>query len=368
MTSDVFGQKFLENWVENQNKMLDTWQKVFMPGEGSKEDKSKDSKDATNQGSQNIMDQWVEANRQFIKQNAAFFGGEAGQDLMDKMLDSTDTYLELNKFWKDLSNNITGNSTNEVADFYQKWQDQYKKMFSSNLTPFFPQPIQDYFKEPQELMQMYIETTNKFFSPIFEQSGDIQTLMVKSSLGDKEAYAQLLKKWREKYESTASRIFNMPQIGYSREYLEKQMESLDAFFKYINAISEFSAVLHKVSLSNFESLLKKYQEMVKEGKQPKTFKEFYDLWWTTNEDAYYNLFRTKDFSKLLSQVVDASVNFKKNHDTLIEEYLKNIPVPVKSEMQSLYKTVYDLKREVRNLKKELSQIKAEKQPKTDSDA
>ena len=40
-----------------------------------------------------------------------------------------------------------------------------------------------------------------------------------------------------------------------------------------------------------------------------------------------------------------------------EEFLKEISIPVKSEMDGLYKTVYDLKKDVRKLKKEIEVLR-----------
>ena len=44
---------------------------------------------------------------------------------------------------------------------------------------------------------------------------------------------------------------------------------------------------------------------------------------------------------------------KKDLDKLIMDAFKNLPIPTNEDMDSLYKSVYDLKKEIRNLKREL---------------
>lgn len=101
-------------------------------------------------------------------------------------------------------------------------------------------------------------------------------------------------------------------------------------------------------------------EMLKNGTQPKTFKEFYEYWSKENENAYQKLFNTEDFSKLLAEVVDSSMVFKMRCDNLMEEYISFMPIPTKTEINSLYKTVYELKKELKSVKKELKELKDSK--------
>jgi polyhydroxyalkanoate synthesis regulator phasin len=42
----------------------------------------------------------------------------------------------------------------------------------------------------------------------------------------------------------------------------------------------------------------------------------------------------------------------------MELYLYDFPIVVRSEMDDLYKTVYDLKRKVRNLEKQVEEVRA----------
>jgi hypothetical protein len=66
------------------------------------------------------------------------------------------------------------------------------------------------------------------------------------------------------------------------------------------------------------------------------------------------LFSTEEYSKLQSKVLDASVNFKKEYDKLLEKQLEFLPFPSKSDMDGVYQTLDDLKREVRDLKKRVA--------------
>ena len=53
---------------------------------------------------------------------------------------------------------------------------------------------------------------------------------------------------------------------------------------------------------------------------------------------------------LLGQLVNAGVRFKKRYDDLLIEFIgKFLPIPTNGDMESVYKTAYQLKKENREL-------------------
>jgi phage host-nuclease inhibitor protein Gam len=59
----------------------------------------------------------------------------------------------------------------------------------------------------------------------------------------------------------------------------------------------------------------------------------------------------------MGQAADAALIFKQKTDVLLEKQLSYLPLPKKEDMDSLYKTVNDLRREVRTLKREVKALK-----------
>ena len=61
-----------------------------------------------------------------------------------------------------------------------------------------------------------------------------------------------------------------------------------------------------------------------------------------NEKTYLKLFNQDSFAKLLGDLIDRGVEFKGRHNDLIMEVFSGLPIPTNKDMDSLYKTVYDL--------------------------
>ena len=58
------------------------------------------------------------------------------------------------------------------------------------------------------------------------------------------------------------------------------------------------------------------------------------------------------------EVLEASLNVRKHFFKLMELYLYDFPIALRSEMDDLYKTVYEMKKKVKSLEKQLGEVKA----------
>ena len=98
-------------------------------------------------------------------------------------------------------------------------------------------------------------------------------------------------------------------------------------------------------------MVQKYLEMTEEGIQPKTFNEFYTYWSNELEKIFDSYFATPEYTKLLGQLSTAAMEYRIEMQNLLERYLADTPIVTRSEINSLYKTIYDLKKEIKTMKK-----------------
>lgn len=349
---------FMTAWLDTQKKMMDYWQEAINPKQKEEEQATGFFEDSM-KPFQNLMQKWVEVSNDIYAQNMKNMNNIfPQQQIVDKMLNGARLYQDLNKFWEDLNLNITGEDS-DVLKFITRWNEEYMKFVSNYFTSVLPEPMNKFFNEALEIYNMSEASKDNFFKPWMDQSQNMQNLLVKSMGGDQAAYIEFTKLWRENFAASYGKIFNIPEFSMNREQMQKQMHSIQALINFINIMNEFVATLVKLNQQTLEKNIKDYQEMVTAGTNPKTFKEYYEYWWKQNETAYLKLFSTTEFSKLLAQLLDAGVNYKKEFDDLLAKQLQFMPYPSKTDMDSVYKTLDTLKREVRALKKEIKSLKEE---------
>jgi class III poly(R)-hydroxyalkanoic acid synthase PhaE subunit len=345
----------LGSWLDFQKKAFDFWQEsIDINPQDKVEDKTTNIFEESMKPVQEMIKKWVDSSTDLYSQGIKKFNDAyPQQEIINKLLSGANLYQNLNKFWEDLKLNITGQDS-DPNNFYEKWNQDYLKIVSNNFASFLPEQMRKFFDESLDIYTMTTAAGNNFSKPWLEEAPHLQNLLVKSMNGDQAAYIEFNKLWSDKFASSFGKIFDIPQFSMNREQMQKQMKLFNALINFINIINRFVAVLVKVNQETLEKIIKDYQEMIIAGNNPKTFKEFYEYWWPQNEAAYLKLFATPEFSKLLAQVLEAGVNFKKEYDNFLEKQLKFLPYPSKTDMDSVYKTLDTLKREVRALKKEIA--------------
>jgi len=160
------------------------------------------------------------------------------------------------------------------------------------------------------------------------------------------------------FDGTVGRVFHVPAVGKDREKVELLLHSLDVLSVYLAKNTEFEHTMYVTGLAAFEKMIAAVAEKVNAGEEFKDFGEFFNLWITVNEKAYSALFQTEDYAKMQGEVLEASLNVRKHFFKLTELYLYDLPIALRSEMDDLYKTVYELKKKVKGLERQLGEVRA----------
>ncbi|HSQ87365.1 poly(R)-hydroxyalkanoic acid synthase subunit PhaE [Romboutsia sp.] len=328
---------FLGDMANTQKKIFEDWQNSF---------KVEDKKDKFD-----YLEMWSKFNPFNQKMDNV--------DLVDKYSDISKIYTGLYGFWTDMNEKIVDSTEDQMKNLIDEWKENYTNMVVNNFISCLPEPTKSIYKKQNEIWSVYKGDFDRISKLCIDSYNDYFKYMNKAVSGDKNAYLELSKSWTSTYEETIGKLLNIPLIGINREEYKLQFESMDTYYKFINTLNEYNASIYKVTVDTMEEMVKEYTSMVKEDKQPKTFKEFYEYWWVKNENAFISLFNTEHYSKLQGQVVDNGMAFKKSLDSLLEKQLEALPIPNQSDMNSLYKTVYELKKEVKKLKREVEDLKEE---------
>ncbi|MDR5658647.1 poly(R)-hydroxyalkanoic acid synthase subunit PhaE [Serpentinicella sp. ANB-PHB4] len=354
-------ENYVGKWFDVQKKMFDVWKENATPKfakdfsgyfEGNKlvTDGMKSSIDMYNK--------WYEAVSDMYKGNNTMLGDNTYFDFYNNMMSGANVYSNLKRFWDDMRDKFVGNESNDAQTFISYIKvDEYMKELSDKFVPYLPEPAQKLFQEAMQMQEMFMNRTEKFFEPWTKNANQLQELLGKSMLGDQDAFRQYAKIWNDNYKTSFGQLVDMTKLDMGKDFYNKQMESMNAFVKYYNNLNEFGGTIVKVGYESMDKIVKNYQEMLKEGTQPKTFQEFYTYWWTENQDSYKKLFNNEDFTNLMEQVVEAGNTFKKNYQKLVEEQLEQLPFSTKKDMESLSKALNDLRKEVKNLGKDMNNDK-----------
>lgn len=166
----------------------------------------------------------------------------------------------------------------------------------------------------------------------------------------------MFKTWLEFYGKDIQPLLNVPQLGLARFYQERINQTADKFNLHQAAMSEF---LHMLSLpveKSLRAMEEKLQAMLEKGEVFDNFKDYYALWIKLLEGHYMTLFKSPEYLASLSRMLATGQDFKMVQRNMIEDSLQSLPIPTNRDMDELYKVIYLLKKEVRELSKKLESL------------
>jgi class III poly(R)-hydroxyalkanoic acid synthase PhaE subunit len=239
----------------------------------------------------------------------------------------------------------------------QNFQTKYVEMVQEMFKGFLPNGSQAFFGNYQELMNTCVSYYQSVMAPWLQIDEDI---LKRIFSGDSSAYVDFFNAVNEKYDETFAKFFNMMGMGLNRESNEEQMQAVGSYIKMLFSAGTLVSLVADACKNSTSALMEHYQKELKDGKGVTTFREFYDLWYKVTEDILLELLNTDTFSKAFGDFSDKYSKFLIANNKVLERMLDPLPIPTDKDMNSLYKTVYDLRKEVRDLKRELETVKVTK--------
>ena len=353
MASDYMNQFF-----NAQKNMFEAWQNSFTGNAGSAGTESKTGMDFGDFFSfqENAMTNFKYITDFYNSMYKNFTGSPS--EIFQKINQSAEVYKNIYKVWESLNSTGFTPDTESIQRVFNEWTAQYSKFIEDNYIANLPGPIQKTFKQFSDMNESYQKLMTDFFLPWADDSSQFSKLAFKTPymMTSFDSFIAMVKLWKENYDQSYKKLLNMPSMGMNRELLERQYDGIDKTVTFMTSYMEFFAQVFKVNQETMQKVVTDFAEMMKAGTQPKSMEEFHKYWAKEIDKSFDKIYLTDDFSKLMSTVVDSTMELKKETDKLMEEYMSVLPLPKRSDMDSLYKTVYDLKKEVKSLKKELAKL------------
>lgn len=172
---------------------------------------------------------------------------------------------------------------------------------------------------------------------------------------DLQASHDFLELWLKAYEATYGKIIDMPAMGPSREGADRLRKNFEATINlqaaWAQSIASFQSAFMEATRKTQEKVEKRVAD---EGVPPSSYKDYYDLWMETYSETFKEFLKSRFFASDLARLTSNSMDFQKSSRELIEEnILRPANLPTRTEIDDLSKEVYLLKKQVRDLTRNL---------------
>jgi class III poly(R)-hydroxyalkanoic acid synthase PhaE subunit len=156
------------------------------------------------------------------------------------------------------------------------------------------------------------------------------------------------------------RLAEIPSVGMSREQNAKILRMFDAFVDLRKVNLQYRTVLARAMEQAVERTMGKLAEMAKEGKQINSVRDLTRLWLGVADGVFTEMYASTEYVDLQHKMSAAGMKFRIEQRQVVEMFLETLGMPTRSELDDAYRSLYEVRKEVKALKKALAASQAPK--------
>ena len=310
-----------------------------------------------------MVDQWRELATQTLK-GWTTETEQVAKDLSQRLVTAQECvvrFLELSlSTWNVIAPKV------EAGEDWQavlaKYTDQLRQQFALS-----PQGMTKASQDSTELWRLYMEEWQKLFQPWAESLQRAPWRVGQASTGDGSALVELMNLYGDAYERTFGRLIESPSLGHTRELNEDLLKGFAAWMDYRRASFVYQVELGGTWTQAFEEFTRNLISQAEKGEAVQSLRQLLFQWIDVIDKVFAKLFRSDEYIRLQAHLVNTAMAYRMREREIVEAFLKTSHVPYRSEMDEAHHRIYRLRKEVKELKKALQDIKAELSGRTKSE-
>lgn len=346
-----FQRGFFSQWAESYGKMYPPWTDAMKYWQGMKMPFA----------APDLFSKWSDMMRETVGKAAEQFEGGVGPSVLDRIMRASNVFVVFNEFWMEVLNDLpelyrAKRDDVKSREIFERWVDRYKKVFEQLVGSSPSDAAQEMMTSWLNIMQMHQAALGLIWNPWIQAVPQWREQAERFMKGDWTAIPESRSLWREVYDETLGRVLRMPAFGLTKEQTERLRKTYDAFAKFWYSLPNFYQYFYNTGLEALKEVFDKVQGMKLEEMKPETMREIYGIWWSTNENAFFELFKRPDFGNAMAEVLNYGLRLKQRIDELTAEWCKALSIPTDEDFDEVAKTVQELRRKVRMQQKAIEEL------------
>lgn len=305
----------------------------------------------------NIYNSWINTLNTSYETYSKNFNNPLYKDLFKNMFESNNVYLKAQEVFQPVLKAIQSNdfSAETWKNIYNS--DNYKKITEQMFGNFFTNSnLKDVYENATKQVQSFFANQNNLSKEYYDQIQNMSKEFPQLFSGNFDKLKELYNEVNTVFGKTFEPILKLVNPGKEKENVEASIALMDKLAQYVIKQNELQHTLYATTQKSLEAVTKEYAEKyknVKAGEVP-NYNEIYNDWIKINEKLLSELFATEEFSKIKGEALNLSMDVKKQFEKQFENVFENYPVVFRSEIEELYKTIYDLKKTIKDLHTKLA--------------
>jgi class III poly(R)-hydroxyalkanoic acid synthase PhaE subunit len=371
-TSNLFGasgqnnpQEFFKNWFNQQaayaKQMADFNQSInnsfanfgkpasdYMSGFGQ-----------TNTAFTNIYNAWLNTLNSTYDMLSKNMNTTFNKDVFANFMQGNQMYAKMQEFFQPVMNAIQKGQFNAETFKNQFTPESYTNLAKQIFGSFYNETsIKEIYDNSIQQLHSFFTSQNNLGKEYFAQIQNItkefpQMLNGGAATSLKDFYTQVQNVFGKTFEP----LLKLVNAGKEKENAEAIIALMDRVAEYSIKQAELQSFLQSTAKKGIEKIGQQFAEKYGNPQaltQLPSAHDLYNEWVKVNEQLFTELFASEEFSKVKGEALNLTNDVKKHFEKQFENAFSNFPVVFKSEIDELEKTVYELRKQVKDLQNKLS--------------
>jgi class III poly(R)-hydroxyalkanoic acid synthase PhaE subunit len=258
-------------------------------------------------------------------------------------------FLELTtKAWQAMAPKVEAGEDwqSTLADYSNQWFQQLIEGSTGTVSAS---------KDINALWRFYIEEWQKLLQSWQHNWGQTPWQFSQAILGSGTQLGELSRLHWDAYERSFGRMTETPLMGSNRELSAKLINGFDTWVEFRKTSTAYHLVLAKTSAQAFEEVMKELVALSERGEKVDSVRQLMNLWMDTIDHTFSKLYKSEEYLDVQRELSTAVMKYRLQEQEITEIVLKALNLPTRSELDDAYRSLYELRKEVKAIKKALKE-------------
>lgn len=273
------------------------------------------------------------------------------QDAYRNMINAAEGFTRFNEMWMPMWKSIQEKTFN--SEVYKQWMNpgQYKELMDKYFG-FMPDGSREYMQNMTNMMQNGMQQMGQNGMNGYQQMRSMMNNMM--PMPGAEMFGNMMNGYNTWYNNMNNAISPITKMMSPNQHTKTMMEWQDianrlAIFNIKNA--EMQYMIYNQGTKVMDNLAENIMNKIAKGEEVNSVMALYQEWMNLSDKTFVSYFESDEYSQLMAEVSAMQMRLRKDIEGQMEKFMVGLPVATRSEMDELYKTIYELKKQVREMSK-----------------
>lgn len=248
---------------------------------------------------------------------------------------------------------------------YKTWETSFANFASMLRLMTLPENQEAMMKGASALSETMIQATGDYLDYISEfQSQLVHTLGKISDHTTAYNYDDLdhraFESFRELYRTELQKYLHIPKLGLPRQFHEQLSQLADRSNIFSSHLTELLFLFVLPFENTNRDMQERTRQMLERGEFAADAKQLYNEWIRVLEGHFMELLKSPEYTRVLNNTISSLASYKDVKNKLINSFLKELQVPTNHEMDAVYRDLYEMKKQIKELSRQVADLQSER--------